>query len=78
MKSFEEGVQRQLNIRKVASNWYLRFNKGLMSEEELKEFNKDLNKYSVDFESVNIIMKDYYIDYLEDIIEVLKEKKEVK
>lgn len=78
MKSFEEGVQRQLNIRKVASKWYLRFNKGLMNEEELKEFNKELNKYNVDFESVNIIMKDYYIDYLEDIIEVLKEKKEVR
>ena len=78
MKSFEEGVQRQLNIRKVASNWYLRFNKGLICEEELKEFNKELNKYNVDFESVNIIMKDYYIDYLEDIIEVLKENKEVR
>lgn len=78
MKSFEEGVQRQLNIRKVASKWYLKFNKGLLCEEELKEFNKELNKYNVDFESVNIIMKDYYIDYLEDTIEVLKENKEVR
>ena len=78
MCSFEDTVKKQLNIRKVASRWYLRFNKGLMDEEELKEFNKDLNKYNVDFESVNIIMKDYYIDYLEDIIEVLKENKEVR
>jgi hypothetical protein len=78
MCSFEDAVKKQLNIRKVASNWYLRFNKGLMCEEELKEFNKDLNKYNVDFESVNIIMKDYYIDYLEDIIDILKENKEVR
>ena len=78
MCSFEEGVKKQLNIRKVASRWYLRFNKGLITEEELKEFNKDLTKYNVDFESVNIIMKDYYIDYLEDLIEVLKENKEAR
>ena len=74
IKSFEEGVQRQLSIRKVASKWYLKFNKGLMCEEELREFNNELNKYNVDFESVNIIMKDYYIDYLEKLIEELKEK----
>ena len=78
MCSFDDAVKKQLNVRKVASRWYLRFNKGIMCEEELKEFNKDLNKYNVDFESVNIIMKDYYIDYLEDIIEVLKENKEVR
>ena len=78
MKSFEEGVQRQLNIRKVASKWYLKFNKGLMEEEELKEFNKELNDYKVDFESVNKIMKEYYIDYLEDVIESLKENREVR
>lgn len=78
MCSFEDAVKKQLNIRKVASKWYLRFNKGIMCGEELKEFNKDLNKYNVDFESVNIIMRDYYIDYLEDTIEVLKENKEVR
>lgn len=78
MCSFDDAVKKQLNIRKVANNWYLRFNKGLMCEEELKEFNKELTKYNIDFESVNIIMKDYYIDYLENIIEVLKENKEVR
>lgn len=76
--SFEDPVKKQLDIIKIASKWYLKFNKGLMGEEGLKEFNKDLNEYNVDFESVNRIMKDYYIDYLEDIIEVLKENKEVK
>ena len=78
MCSFEDAVKKQLNIREVASRWYLRFNTGLLSEEELREFNKELNKYNVNFESVDTIMKDYYIDYLEDKIKVLEENKEVR
>lgn len=78
MCSFEDAVKKQLNIRKAASKWYLKFNKGLMEEEELKEFFKELNDYKVDFESVDKIMKEYYIDYLEDIIDSLKENREVK
>lgn len=77
MKSFDSTVQRQLNIRKIASRWYLKFNKNILDENELMEFNKELDEYNVDFDSVNVILKDYYIDYLEDVIESLKENREV-
>lgn len=67
-------LERCLNVRKVASRWYYRFFTTALEENELKEFNEELDKYGVTYEEVNDVMKDYYIDYLEDIIDELKNK----